>query len=90
MATAHALGSEDGAIRHRFRPGDVLLDRHRQGSADDSAEDRSERRADHVVGHLACLQQTLHAADVDETRSSATAQDRDELLVADLGVQFGD
>ncbi len=42
-----------------------------------------------TVGHLAALQQALHGADVDETGSAATAKDRDELLVADLGVQFG-
>ena len=31
----------------------------------------------------------MHAADVDEARPASTAQHGDQLLVADLGVQFG-
>ena len=90
MAAAQPLRSEDGTVRHGLRPGDVLLDRHRQSAADHTAEDRPERRPHHVIRYPAGRQQTLHAADVDETRSAATAKDSDELLVTDFGIQFGE
>ena len=90
MAAAQPLGSEDGAVGHRLRPGDVLLDRHRQGAGHDAAHDRPERRADHVVGHVAGRQQSLHDRRCRRSpRTTAAAHHRDELLVADLGVEFG-
>ncbi len=89
MTPLPLLGSEDGTVGHRLRPGDVLLDRHRQGAAHDAADDRSERRADHVVGHVAGRQQSLQTADVDEPRTAAATHHRDELLVADLRVELG-
>ena len=88
LAAAQPFGSQDGAVGHRFRPGDVFLDRHRQSASHQAAQNRPDRRADHVVGHLADLQQPLHSADVDETRTTPAAEHRDELLVSDLGVQF--
>lgn len=88
VAAAPPLRAQDGAVGHRFGPLGVLVDRHRQFTGHQAADDRPERRADHVVGHLAGRQQPLHAADVDEARAPAAAEDGHQLLVADLGVEF--
>ena len=86
---AYMRRREDVACLERLGPGEDGVDVQLARTAQEGADQRADRRTDQVVRCLLLGAQPRGRADVDIAGATAAAKDRDQRLVADLGIEFG-